>query len=256
MQLDKAKYELVGRKLGVGCHDSATPILSCNPYSRGLEDELAKIEASELRDICGWITTGMSNQRSTDLGSIKHAGLTYMLHDGEAFNPLIGKGEDKTTRGFNHPQIARLLCPRKKLDSFDEDPDIPLTWFSIIAALQEGLIKTSACNWPTVFYAEGIYDPENKLKGLFCSLPAFRFYTHLFIGPSAAATDTVISHSSKLSKNAGWGLTEVTPYIIAYVHVVMYFTLSTAPRWCAVVGQMDLSELLWLIIEMFDDKDD
>lgn len=80
-------------------------------HSQGLEDELAKIEASELRDICGWITTGMSNQHSTDLGSIKHVGLTYMLHAGEAFDPPIGKGEDKTTCGFNHPQIARLLCP-------------------------------------------------------------------------------------------------------------------------------------------------
>ncbi|KAI6024305.1 hypothetical protein EDC04DRAFT_2606562 [Pisolithus marmoratus] len=46
------------------------------------------------------------------------------------------------------------------------------------------------------------------------------------------------------------------PYIITSVHVVMYFTLSTAPHWCAVIGQMDLNELLWLIIEMFDDKDD
>ncbi|KAI6032444.1 hypothetical protein EDC04DRAFT_2571995, partial [Pisolithus marmoratus] len=72
---------------------------------------------------CTQITTGMSNQRSTDLRSIKHAGLTYVLHDGETFDPPIGKGEDKTTHGFNHPQIARLLCPWKKLESFDEDPD-------------------------------------------------------------------------------------------------------------------------------------
>ncbi|KAI6016488.1 hypothetical protein EDC04DRAFT_2903268 [Pisolithus marmoratus] len=208
------------------------------------------MEASKLRDICGWITTGMSNQCSTDLGLVKHVGLTYVLCDGETFNPPIGKGEDKTTHGFNHPQITHLLCPQKKLKSFDEDPDI------IIVVLQEGLIKTSTCNWLTVFYAEGIYDPENKLKGLFCSLPAFWFYMHLFIRPSAVVTNTIVSHSSKLSKNHGWGLTEVTLYIIAYVHVVMYFTLSTAPHWCAVIGQMDLNELLWLIIEMFDSKDD
>ncbi|KAI5999440.1 hypothetical protein EDC04DRAFT_2612176 [Pisolithus marmoratus] len=165
------------------------------------------MEASELRDICGWITTGMSNQHSTDLGSIKHTGLTYVLCDGEMFDPPIGKGEDKTTCRFNYPQIACLLCPWKKLESFDEDPDI------IIAALQEGLIKTSTCNWPTVFYAEGVYDPENKLKGLFCSVTAFQFYMHLFIGPSAAVTNTI-------------GLTEVTLYIIAYVHVVVHITYN------------------------------
>ncbi|KAI6032445.1 hypothetical protein EDC04DRAFT_2898160 [Pisolithus marmoratus] len=78
-----------------------------------------------------------------------------------------------------------------------------------------------------VFYAEGVYDPENKLKGLFCSIATFWFYTHLFIGPSAAATNTIVSHSSKLSKNHGWGLTEVTPYIIAYVHVVVNVTTDS-----------------------------
>lgn len=65
----------------------------------------------------------MSDQRSTDLGSVKHAGLGYLLPDGKSLEPSITKSEDKSMRGFNHPQIARMLCPRKKLDVFDEDPD-------------------------------------------------------------------------------------------------------------------------------------
>ena len=48
-----------------------------------------------------------------------------------------------------------------------------------------------------------------------------QFYTHLFIGPSAASTNTVTSNSSKILKNCAWGLTEVTPSIIAYIHVVV-----------------------------------
>ena len=65
----------------------------------------------------------MSDQRSTDLGSIKHDGLPYLLSLGSTFNPLILKSEDKSNRGSNHPQLALMLCPHQKLMSFDEDPN-------------------------------------------------------------------------------------------------------------------------------------
>ncbi|KAG8218022.1 hypothetical protein J3R82DRAFT_6217 [Butyriboletus roseoflavus] len=161
--------------------------------------------------------TGMSKQCSTNLGSVKHAGLTYVLSNHEVLEPPIQKREDKSGRGFNHSQIAWMLCPRKKLISFDKDPDM------MIRALQEGLIKMTASNWPTCFYKDSIYDPENKAK--------------------AVETDTIISNTSKMSKNHAWGLIKVTPSIIAYAHVMLYFTLSTAPCWCSNVGLMDLSEM-------------
>ena len=70
---------------------------------------------------------GMSDQRLMDLGSIKHACLTYVPSDMEnralALVPVVPKIKDKSMRGFNHPQIARLLCPCKKLDDFDLDPE-------------------------------------------------------------------------------------------------------------------------------------
>lgn len=65
----------------------------------------------------------MGEQRSTDLGAIKHAGLAYLMANQETLNPPISKKEVKSDRGFNHPQLAWMLCPRKKLVSFDEDPE-------------------------------------------------------------------------------------------------------------------------------------
>ncbi|KAI9453123.1 hypothetical protein HD554DRAFT_2043456 [Boletus coccyginus] len=46
------------------------------------------------------------------------------------------------------------------------------TWINnegheIIRALQDGTIRTTAANWPTCFYEDGVYDPENRAKGLF-----------------------------------------------------------------------------------------
>ena len=70
---------------------------------------------------------GMSDQRSMDLGVVKHACLTYVPLDmqdkDQALVPSIPKTEDKSSRGFNHPQIARILCPRKRLSEFNTDPE-------------------------------------------------------------------------------------------------------------------------------------
>lgn len=223
-----------------------------------------RLDGKALQEICAWMLRGMGDQRSTDLGTLKHVSLTYLMPNHEPLEPPINKKEDKSDRGFNHPQIARMLCPCNKLIVFDEDPDTQVPTFSptqllthcrIMSALQEGLINTTACNWPTIFYMDNVYDPDDRLKGLFCGHAAFRFYTHLFIGPAAAATDTVVGNVSRPSKNALWGLTSVTPQVIAYVHVLLYFTLSTAPRWCQNVGQMNLDEMASLIIEMFSNPD-
>ncbi|KAG8220348.1 hypothetical protein J3R82DRAFT_3443, partial [Butyriboletus roseoflavus] len=175
------------------------------------------------------ITKGMSEQRSTDLGTLKHTVLTYVMLDHKPLDPPISKKEDKSDRGFNHPQIARMLCPCKKLDVFDEDPDMyvlgacrttSLTCHRIIGTLQDGQIKATAANWPTMFYEDGVYDPDDRMKGLFRGHAALRVYLHLFIGPNAAVTDTAVGNPSRPSKNRLWGLMRVTPQIIAYTHVL------------------------------------
>ena len=68
----------------------------------------------------------MSEQCSTDLGSVKCTSLTYLLPNFEALNPPVDNSINKSDRGFNHLQIAHLLCPYRKLQTFDEDPDLCL----------------------------------------------------------------------------------------------------------------------------------
>ncbi|KAG1755278.1 uncharacterized protein EDB91DRAFT_1077253 [Suillus paluster] len=144
-------------------------------------------QAKKLNMIIAMVLKGMSDGRSADLSSIKHKGLQYI-----GLN--MYKIEDKSMRGLNHPQLAHLLCPRKKL-----------------------------------------------------------FYKHLFIGPSSVMNDlSNVHNSAKPSKNCAWGLTAVNKYIIAYVHIITYFMISSAQHWTQCIGDMDLDELLWAIIEMLD----
>ena len=67
---------------------------------------------------------GMSEQCSMYLGSVKHTGLTYLLPNFKSLNPPVGNGPNKSNHGFSHSQIVGLLYLHKKLQIFDEDPDL------------------------------------------------------------------------------------------------------------------------------------
>ncbi|KAG1734273.1 uncharacterized protein EDB91DRAFT_1057000, partial [Suillus paluster] len=226
-------------------------------YIPGLESELSNISSKKLNKIIAMVSKGMSDGRSADLSSVKHKGLQYiglnMYSKADALDPPIPEVKDKSMRGLNHPQLARLLCPRKKLDWFDDDPDS----YAAMAALQAGEITMTAYNWPTFFYEHDIYDSAEKTNGLFRNHIVVRFYKHLFIGPSSVTNDSSnVRNSAKPSKNRAWGLTAVNKYIIAYIHVIKYFTISSAQHWTRYIGDMDLDELLWAIVEMLDDDND
>lgn len=65
----------------------------------------------------------MSDGRSQDLAAVKHKGLKYVPSSmSESLTPAIMDGEDKSTCGIYHPQLARLMCPRRDVEEFDEDP--------------------------------------------------------------------------------------------------------------------------------------
>ena len=51
---------------------------------------------------------------------------------------------------------------------------LSLTRCSIITGLQDGVVKATHRQWPTYFYEDGVYDPSDKLKGLFRGHIAWR----------------------------------------------------------------------------------
>jgi hypothetical protein len=95
-------------------------------------------------------------------------------------------------RGFNHPMIARLLCPIDYLDSFDEDPEgygISLVHFSadhifrFRNELLTGSIKVHSTDFPLCLYDEELVDQEDPSAGLLRSkvLVAVRFSVYSVI---------------------------------------------------------------------------
>ncbi|KAG1762854.1 hypothetical protein EV702DRAFT_983312, partial [Suillus placidus] len=89
-------------------------------YIPGLESELNNISSKKIIKIIAMVLKGMSDGRSADLSSVKYKGLQYiglnMYGKADALDPPIPEVEDKSMCGLNHPQLAQLLCPQKKLD--------------------------------------------------------------------------------------------------------------------------------------------
>jgi hypothetical protein len=62
--------------------------------------------------------------RSDDSNSLLSDGLEYVSARCGPLDPAIPARQPKAdVRGFNHPILARLLCPIDFLESFDEDPE-------------------------------------------------------------------------------------------------------------------------------------
>ena len=65
----------------------------------------------------------ISDTRGNDLGSIRKDSMDYIVKYDQ--DPTGGKSvanKDKSNRGFYNLSTARMLCPYRKLNKFDEDP--------------------------------------------------------------------------------------------------------------------------------------
>jgi hypothetical protein len=70
------------------------------------------------------MTKSAGNTRSDDSGSIRYACVQYIMEDPKTpLEPTIPKQHTKADRGFNHPMLAVMLCPRSFLDTFKANPN-------------------------------------------------------------------------------------------------------------------------------------
>jgi hypothetical protein len=74
--------------------------------------------------------------------------------------PASARRENRDTRGFCHPAIARLLCPRQLRDRFDADKE------GFCRDVQNGNQIIIHDDWPSFLYPEGGYNPDAIDEGL------------------------------------------------------------------------------------------
>lgn len=65
----------------------------------------------------------IGDTRGNDLGGIRYASMAYLVKN--PLDPAEGistANKDKTVRGFKNLSTARMLCPYRCLNAFDESP--------------------------------------------------------------------------------------------------------------------------------------
>ncbi|KAF8486634.1 hypothetical protein JB92DRAFT_1514945 [Gautieria morchelliformis] len=71
---------------------------------------------------------------------------------------------DKVTRGFKHPQSARLICPVSWLEDFDQDPEFH-------QKLADGKRIPHPHDWPLLLFDEATFNITNLCASQHDSVP-------------------------------------------------------------------------------------
>ncbi|TFK31267.1 hypothetical protein BDQ12DRAFT_729703 [Crucibulum laeve] len=98
-----------------------------------------------------------------DTAAFKNRILSYIPLDmlNRVLQPPLTSAHAKSLQGFNHLQIARLLCPIKWLEKFNNDPN------AFMEQVKDGQIKIKAKDWPAFVYSADVeFDPEDVSNGL------------------------------------------------------------------------------------------
>ena len=115
--------------------------------------------------------------RSDDSNSLVLDGLEYVNEKYGPLEPPIPAKERKAkARGFNHPMIARLLCPIDYTASFEKDPKGYVIILAILHAnrflfrfcdqLVNGSVKVCSTDFPLCIYDEEMINKEDPSAGL------------------------------------------------------------------------------------------
>ncbi|KAI0063165.1 hypothetical protein BV25DRAFT_1915489 [Artomyces pyxidatus] len=191
--------------------------------------------------------------RSNDTTRLKVLAETHapLVFNG-GLTPPFATPSSKTERGFNHPELARLLCPAVELEKFDATP--------IDARgnlLKTGRIAVNAKRWPTFLYENYKCDPKEPEKGLFRGPLFLRTYRHLFTGPRSPRQPLgKVPQGGRPTNAQLHGLTGVTPRTIAYSAVHGRFSISHIEQWQVEDGDFNYKEFYYNIIELFEDTED
>ncbi|KAJ7732327.1 hypothetical protein DFH07DRAFT_968430 [Mycena maculata] len=169
------------------------------------------------------LRSAATTARTGDTSGLKHC-THYVLPDarGQALLPAVHKSEEKSDRGLSHPILRYFIlgwadrlklpplviptAPRKTattgqhaatvvsdtnpsvLPPNGSDPEqdpapVPNTFLQRIVA---GTVELTAADFPSFFWAEGSYDPEDLDNGLLRGHLLLRVFRHIWTAPTSA----------------------------------------------------------------------
>ncbi|THU98291.1 hypothetical protein K435DRAFT_777564 [Dendrothele bispora CBS 962.96] len=202
-------------------------------HTPGLEAHLLQLKGDdkeeELEHFVVWLESQASQGRNADTTLLKSRITWYMLEDPsvDVLTPPIPLGQQsKSTRGFNHPYIAALLCPRKYRAKFLADPE------RIAKKMKDGILKVDNSSLPFFCYDRELYDVDDLWKSLFRNTILIRAARAVLFGESKGLNGIDHpSHAPRKSNACNNGIKKVDEGFIAMICCQVRFALSSVERW-------------------------
>ncbi|KIJ53754.1 hypothetical protein M422DRAFT_241997 [Sphaerobolus stellatus SS14] len=164
-----------------------------------------------------------------------------------SFNPSI-MHEEKSKRGFNHPQIARFVCPITWLNQFDNDNDFK-------QKLRDGKVRPMLHDLPFFIFDKDTFDMDNLFESFICNTMLIHTRRMIFIGPKAAYTGIPSAQQGGKGNAARNRVKHMTVGTLAYLATIVYFALRSDATFHAGGGEdFDYAEFYrGLVMTMTED---
>ncbi|KAF8513796.1 hypothetical protein JB92DRAFT_2921992 [Gautieria morchelliformis] len=206
-------------------YERLVDICPCLPEeirTRGVKEVVVNMEYARARG------------RSEDVKRVKD-----LMQSLRAFRPALG-ADEKKSRGFNHPQIGRLLVSAQKVKQWDEDEEFR-------RRVKEGIETFRPQDYPVFLYENDEVDPDNLLSGFLRSEILVRAYRAVMLGPSAIDGRGI---GTRIRNGRGTGtrsrngnaylnyMTDISIPSLSYIATVVHFGLSSQKAFYAGGGDL------------------
>ncbi|KAF8481416.1 hypothetical protein JB92DRAFT_1710502 [Gautieria morchelliformis] len=145
-----------------------------------------------------------ANGRGEDIKRIKD-----LMQSLRSFHPAL-RANDKESRGFNHPQIGRLLVSAPKVRQWDEDEEFR-------RRVKKGIEIFRPQDFPVFLYEDDKVDPNNLLSGFLRSEILIRAYRAIMIGPSAIDGRGTSARATKKGNAQLNNMTDISIPSLSYI---------------------------------------
>ncbi|TEB22219.1 hypothetical protein FA13DRAFT_1921038 [Coprinellus micaceus] len=198
-------------------------------------EDLGTLQRSSFPKLAQTMGTSASRGRGDDISGLKSKGINYAVKAHQSWytaNPWATRmdpvGRKEVVRGPRDPLALYLLLPPPVTEDVRNDSENG--WKEFSNQVIGGKIKITGIELPRVLYHNLNYDPDDLQQGLLLSELLIMVWKHLFLAPASA-----VERDPKPAPSTGaasrHGMTSVTPNLIAYAALLLFWTLSDLTNW-------------------------
>ncbi|XP_006456661.1 hypothetical protein AGABI2DRAFT_181181, partial [Agaricus bisporus var. bisporus H97] len=204
-----------------------------------MQDNDEDLNQSHLFKFIEVLHESATQAQIADSLKVNNAICELMVKDtGDHITPPVPN--EKCMRGWEHIDTGRLLCPVRELRRGGYNTDK-------LAKLKADEVHVTAYDYPLFLYDEDMMQAGDIMAGLCRGFLLLRVVEEMLFG---SGKPRVTKHATKDSIAVKYGITQITPSIIAYGATQARFALSSIREWPMQDMLFELDEFYYNVLEI------